>query len=147
MLGQPNESILESGKHTKKYFWKRKGNETHMGTEDTSITRHSVSTGTLIKHSKTITDKCIEDLPKHHLQPHTESKVEDTLAFLSLLEWMLCLDSVKRITPVEGLGHRFITMKHLPKDPAVDCYVESSRMSMKVCPPLSPENEIENFVT
>lgn len=57
------------------------------------------------------------------------------------------VDSVKRITAVEGLGHRFITMKHLPKDPAVDCYVESSHMSMKVCPLLSPENEIENFVT
>lgn len=146
MLGQPNESILESGKHTKKYFWKRKEVMKHTWVLKTPV-QYSVSTGTLIKHSKTITDKCIEDLPKHHLQPHTESKVEDTLAFLSLLKWMLCLDSVKRTTPVEGLGHRFITMKHLPKDPAVDCYVESSHMSMKVCPLLSPENEIENFVT
>uniref|UniRef100_A0A3P9DG86 Protein kinase domain-containing protein n=1 Tax=Maylandia zebra TaxID=106582 RepID=A0A3P9DG86_9CICH len=68
-------------------------------------------------------------------------------AFLSLLKWMLCVDPVKRITPVEGLGHRFITMKHLPEDPAVDCYTKSSCTSMEVCPLLSLENEIDSFVT
>ncbi|KAL3981201.1 dual specificity protein kinase YAK1 [Sarotherodon galilaeus] len=120
VLSQPNDSILESGKHTKKYFWN----------SIFSIHRH-------FHQSKTDKFTCIEDLSNHHLRPNTESEVEDTLAFLSLL----------KITPVEGLGHRFITMKHLPEDPAVDCYVESSRMSMKVCPPLSPENEIGNFVT
>uniref|UniRef100_A0A669BV62 Protein kinase domain-containing protein n=2 Tax=Oreochromis TaxID=8139 RepID=A0A669BV62_ORENI len=31
--------------------------------------------------------------------PDTESEVEDTVAFLSLLKWMLCMDPVKRITP------------------------------------------------
>uniref|UniRef100_A0A3Q2VN54 Homeodomain-interacting protein kinase 1-like n=1 Tax=Haplochromis burtoni TaxID=8153 RepID=A0A3Q2VN54_HAPBU len=90
--------------------------------------------GTVIKQSTTITDKyaCIDDLAKHHPQPNTESKVKDTAAFLSLLKWMLCVDPVKRITPVEGLGHRFITMKHLPEDPAVDCYTKSSCTSMEV---------------
>uniref|UniRef100_A0A3P8NQF7 Protein kinase domain-containing protein n=1 Tax=Astatotilapia calliptera TaxID=8154 RepID=A0A3P8NQF7_ASTCA len=74
-----------------------------------------------------------------------QSEVEDTAAFLSLLKWMLCVDPVKRITPVEGLGHRFITMKHLPEDPAVDCYTKSSCTSMEVCPLLSLENEIDSF--
>ncbi|KAL3977169.1 vomeronasal 2 receptor [Sarotherodon galilaeus] len=148
MLGQPNERMLEEGKHSQKYFWKRKGILKHTWVLKTPV-QYSVFTGTVIKKSKTITKKftCMEDLAKHHPQPNTESEVEDTVAFLSLLKWMLCMDPVKRITPVEGLGHRFITMKHLPEDPAVDCYAESSRMSMKVCPPLSLENEIENFVT
>uniref|UniRef100_A0A3P9DIE6 Protein kinase domain-containing protein n=1 Tax=Maylandia zebra TaxID=106582 RepID=A0A3P9DIE6_9CICH len=98
--------------------------------------------------SNTITEKyaCIDDLAKHHPQPNTESEVEDTAAFLSLLKWMLCVDPVKRITPVEGLGHRFITMKHLPEDPAVDCYTKSSCTSMEVCPLLSLENEIDSFL-
>ncbi|KAL3981301.1 sialic acid binding Ig-like lectin 15 [Sarotherodon galilaeus] len=144
MLGQPNDRILEKGKHSKKYFWKRKGIMKDTWVLKTPA-QYSVSTGTVIKRSKTIT--CMEDLAKHHPQPNTESEVEDTVAFLSLLKWMLCVDPVKRITPVEGLGHRFITVKHLPEVPAVDCYAESSRMSMKVCPPLSLENEIENFVT
>uniref|UniRef100_A0A3P8NPV2 Protein kinase domain-containing protein n=1 Tax=Astatotilapia calliptera TaxID=8154 RepID=A0A3P8NPV2_ASTCA len=111
--------------------------------------QYSASTGTVIKQSTTITDKyaCIDDLAKHHPQPNTESKVKDTAAFLSLLKWMLCVDPVKRITPVEGLGHRFITMKHLPEDPAVDCYTKSSCTSMEVCPLLSLENEIDSFVT
>ncbi|XP_006781234.2 homeodomain-interacting protein kinase 1-like [Neolamprologus brichardi] len=148
MLGQPNERILEKGKHSNKYFWKRKGIMKHTWVMKTPV-QYSVSTGIVIKQGKSIKDKftCMEDLAKHHSQPNTESEVKDTLAFLSLLKWMLCMDPVKRITPVEGLGHRFITMKHLPEDPAVDCYVESSRMSMKVCPPLSLENEIESFVT
>ncbi|CAI5636284.1 unnamed protein product [Oreochromis niloticus] len=148
MLGQPKEKMLEKGMHSNKYFWKRKGIMKHTWVLKTPV-QYSVSTGTVIKKSKTITKKftCIENLAKHHPQPDTESEVEDTVAFLSLLKWMLCMDPVKRITPVEGLGHRFITMKHLPEDPAIDCYAESSRMSMKVCPPLSLENEIENFVT
>ncbi|KAL3992966.1 F-box and WD-40 domain protein 7 [Sarotherodon galilaeus] len=148
MLGQPNNRMLEKGKHSKKYFWKRKGIMKHTWVLKTPV-QYSVSTGTMIKQSKSIRDRftCMEDLAKHHPQPNTESEVKDTVAFLSLLKSMLCMDPVKRITPVEGLGHRFITMKHLPEDPAVDCYAESSRMSMKVCPPLSLENEIENFVT
>uniref|UniRef100_A0A3Q4GSE2 Protein kinase domain-containing protein n=1 Tax=Neolamprologus brichardi TaxID=32507 RepID=A0A3Q4GSE2_NEOBR len=85
MFGQPNKSMLQEGKHSKKYFWMRKG---------------------IMKHTWVL-----------KTPPNTESEAEDTAAFLSLLKWMLCVDPIKRITPVEGLGHRFITMKHLPEDP------------------------------
>ncbi|XP_006810540.1 homeodomain-interacting protein kinase 2-like, partial [Neolamprologus brichardi] len=148
MFGQPNKSMLQEGKHSKKYFWMRKGIMKHTWVLKTPV-QYSVSTGILIKQNKTITDRfaCVDDLTKHQPQPNTESEAEDTAAFLSLLKWMLCVDPIKRITPVEGLGHRFITMKHLPEDPAVDCYTESSHSSMEVCSPLSVENEIENFVT
>uniref|UniRef100_A0A3P9DII4 Protein kinase domain-containing protein n=1 Tax=Maylandia zebra TaxID=106582 RepID=A0A3P9DII4_9CICH len=134
MLGQPNKRMLQEGRYSTKYFWMRKGIIERTWVLKTPA-QYSASTGTVIKQTK------------HHPQPNTESEVEDTAAFLSLLKWMLCVDPVKRITPVEGLGHRFITMKHLPEDPAVDCYTKSSCTSMEVCPLLSLENEIDSFVT
>uniref|UniRef100_A0A8C9ZWM2 Protein kinase domain-containing protein n=1 Tax=Sander lucioperca TaxID=283035 RepID=A0A8C9ZWM2_SANLU len=43
------------------------------------------------------------------------TEYDDTLAFLSLLKRMLHVDCKKRISPSEALGHRFITMRHLPR--------------------------------
>uniref|UniRef100_A0A7N5ZY95 Protein kinase domain-containing protein n=1 Tax=Anabas testudineus TaxID=64144 RepID=A0A7N5ZY95_ANATE len=68
-------------------------------------------------------------------------------AFLSLLKRMLAVDSIKRLTPTEALGHRFITMRHLSKEPESDPYVTLSYENMKACPSQDPTDEISCFVT
>uniref|UniRef100_A0A3B4XEX9 Protein kinase domain-containing protein n=1 Tax=Seriola lalandi dorsalis TaxID=1841481 RepID=A0A3B4XEX9_SERLL len=63
-------------------------------------------------------------------------------AFLSLLKRMLHVDPEKRITPSEALGHRFITMKHLPSDANPNPYVSSSYLKIKDLSP-TPLNQPE----
>uniref|UniRef100_A0A3B4TW54 Protein kinase domain-containing protein n=1 Tax=Seriola dumerili TaxID=41447 RepID=A0A3B4TW54_SERDU len=69
------------------------------------------------------------------------------LAFLSLLKRMLHVDPEKRITPSEALGHRFITMKHLPNDANPNPYVSSSYLKIKECQLEESSVEFKRFVT
>uniref|UniRef100_A0A3B4XEP9 Protein kinase domain-containing protein n=1 Tax=Seriola lalandi dorsalis TaxID=1841481 RepID=A0A3B4XEP9_SERLL len=51
------------------------------------------------------------------MQGQPNDRIEyNTQDFLGLLKRMLHVDPEKRITPSEALGHRFISMKHLPSD-------------------------------
>uniref|UniRef100_A0A3B4WZF1 Protein kinase domain-containing protein n=1 Tax=Seriola lalandi dorsalis TaxID=1841481 RepID=A0A3B4WZF1_SERLL len=60
---------------------------------------------------------------------------------------MLHVDPEKRITPSEALGHRFITMKHLPSDANPNPYVSSSYLKIKECQLEESSVEFKRFVT
>uniref|UniRef100_A0A7N6AXB6 Protein kinase domain-containing protein n=1 Tax=Anabas testudineus TaxID=64144 RepID=A0A7N6AXB6_ANATE len=115
--GQPSDLLLDDGIHTNKFFNKNKDQGWRLNTQT------------------------------EYLLPKTDTESQDTRAFLSLLKRMLAVDSIKRLTPTEALGHRFITMRHLSKEPESDPYVTLSYENMKACPSQDPTDEISCFVT
>ncbi|XP_042280716.1 homeodomain-interacting protein kinase 1-like [Thunnus maccoyii] len=148
MQGQPDDRLLNAGSRTKDFFSKNKGFTQQLWSMKTR-TEYVLATGQESQRCRTISNKYtrLDDMIADHPEPKTTTEYEDTLAFISLLKRMLRVDSVKRITPTEALGHRFITMRHFPRDTDPDLYVASSRVNMSVCPPQDSPVEINCFVT
>ncbi|XP_076008000.1 uncharacterized protein LOC143001983 [Genypterus blacodes] len=103
--GQPEDHMLDTGKHTKLYFSIDKDHAWRL------------------KDLKTLTDprlknnlpsssnyKCLDDIRRFY--PTAKKDTEDMQAFLSLLKQMLHLNPGKRISASEALKHNFILMEH-----------------------------------
>ncbi|XP_034729358.1 homeodomain-interacting protein kinase 1-like [Etheostoma cragini] len=147
--GQPSDSLLNAGLHTKMFFNKKKDSSKQVWRLNTG-SEYALATGKNTQQSRTKFNRytCVGDMTKDHQKPKTVTEHEDTQAFLSLLKRMLCVDSATRIRPVKALRHRFITMAHFPRDADPDPYVKSSRMHMTVLPPQVVDSpvEIHSFV-
>uniref|UniRef100_A0A8D0DAS3 Protein kinase domain-containing protein n=1 Tax=Sander lucioperca TaxID=283035 RepID=A0A8D0DAS3_SANLU len=76
------------------------------------------------------------------------SKNKDLEDVASLLKRMLHVDCKKRISPSEALGHRFITMRHLPRHTHDRSYVTAARSTLRDCG-LSKQSSVQfkRFVT
>uniref|UniRef100_A0A8C9ZSY7 Protein kinase domain-containing protein n=1 Tax=Sander lucioperca TaxID=283035 RepID=A0A8C9ZSY7_SANLU len=90
----------------------------------------------------------LEDVARFHPTVKQATEYDDTLAFLSLLKRMLHVDCKKRISPSEALGHRFITMRHLPRHTHDRSYVTAARSTLRDCG-LSKQSSVQfkRFVT
>uniref|UniRef100_A0A8C6KES1 Protein kinase domain-containing protein n=1 Tax=Nothobranchius furzeri TaxID=105023 RepID=A0A8C6KES1_NOTFU len=73
----------------------------------------------------------IDDFLKIHPEIQDPFELEDLQAFIDLLKKMFKVNPSERITPVEALNHRFITMSHLPKT-SDNSYVTSAYEKMKL---------------
>ncbi|XP_045901918.1 homeodomain-interacting protein kinase 2-like [Micropterus dolomieu] len=148
MQGQPGDHLLDAGVHSKKFFSKNQDSTKQVWRLNTPA-EYKLETGQETQQSRAISNKytCMEDMTKDHPKPKADTEYEDTRAFLSFLKRTLSVDSVTRIAPTEALGHRFITMRHFPRDTDPDPYVASSCVNMKVCPSQDSPVEISCFVT
>ncbi len=145
MQGQPSDHLLNSGVSARDYFYKdEKCASWRLNTRD----EYKRATGSGAKHCSGIFDmfRSLNDIAKTY--PGMDAtEYEDTQAFLSLLKRMLHVDPEKRISPDEALGHRFMTMKHFPKDTSTNPYATSARLTKTKCQ-LEPSSvEMKNFVT
>ncbi|XP_076007999.1 uncharacterized protein LOC143001982 [Genypterus blacodes] len=103
--GQPEDHMLDAGKHTHLYFTKD---------QDHAWMLKDLSTFTYPRfknHTPTSSNyKCLDDIRRFY--PTAKKDTEDMQTFLSLLKQMLHLNPNKRITASEALEHNFILMEH-----------------------------------
>uniref|UniRef100_A0A3Q3XAN7 Protein kinase domain-containing protein n=1 Tax=Mola mola TaxID=94237 RepID=A0A3Q3XAN7_MOLML len=118
--GQPDDNMLNCGLLTRDFF-----------TKDINSLNKFAS---------------LDDIAKTCDGEKCDTESEDTRAFISLLKHILRINPEKRINPRQALGHRFITLKHFPRDIS-NSYVESSALTMKNCNIEPSLIEIKHFVT
>uniref|UniRef100_A0A8C9ZSZ7 Protein kinase domain-containing protein n=1 Tax=Sander lucioperca TaxID=283035 RepID=A0A8C9ZSZ7_SANLU len=116
MQGQPGDRLLNNGINTRNFFSKNKEFSVPKWRLNTQK-EYKLKTDSMTKCRNGIYDKLnsLEDVARFHPTVKQATEYDDTLAFLSLLKRMLHVDCKKRISPSEALGHRFITMRHLPR--------------------------------
>ncbi|XP_032374897.1 homeodomain-interacting protein kinase 2-like [Etheostoma spectabile] len=134
MHGQPRDRLLNNGLYTTNFFSKNKefsGPKWRLNTQR----EYTLRTGstTTCRHGIYNKLNSLHDVARFHPTVRHATEYEDTLAFLSLFKRILHLDHKKRISPSEALGHRFITMRHLPCYTYNFTYVTAARSTLREC--------------
>uniref|UniRef100_A0A3Q1HHY1 Protein kinase domain-containing protein n=1 Tax=Anabas testudineus TaxID=64144 RepID=A0A3Q1HHY1_ANATE len=130
LLGQPDHWHLDSGTNVWKYFTRDPINpEWRLRTPY----EYEVVTGIKPQETSNILTLC-KDLG--HLVQMLQNngdpiEQKDRMAFLSLLESCLHVNSEVRITPSEAMTHNFLTMAHLVDDKGTSTYGEIAFQFMK----------------
>uniref|UniRef100_A0A3Q3XMF0 Protein kinase domain-containing protein n=1 Tax=Mola mola TaxID=94237 RepID=A0A3Q3XMF0_MOLML len=145
--GQPDDNMLNCGLLTRDFFTKDINSLNAPWRMKTQV-EYSLSQGCTVKPSNDIFEKfaSLDDIAKTCDGEKCDTESEDTRAFISLLKHILRINPEKRINPRQALGHRFITLKHFPRDIS-NSYVESSALTMKNCNIEPSLIEIKHFVT
>lgn len=111
LQGFPDNEVLSRGSKVETFFtftedlcWKLKTKKEYKEITGTKVVEYNC------------VDKYVnnfDELSKLHPGLDDPAEETDTKAFMSILKRMLNVNPAKRITPREGLGHRFINMAHL----------------------------------
>ncbi|XP_077943169.1 uncharacterized protein LOC144386324 [Gasterosteus aculeatus] len=135
LLGQPQDHLLDAGKYTHQYFkrnrctptsrWRLKTPEEYEKQNDDQL-QLSEWEFDHIGH--------LADAVNKYSNAIEEVEVEDTRAFLNLLQMLLNPDAEMRITPEEALEHSFVTMSHLADYAHRSSYTQAASELMVVCP-------------
>uniref|UniRef100_A0AAQ4NWE9 Protein kinase domain-containing protein n=1 Tax=Gasterosteus aculeatus aculeatus TaxID=481459 RepID=A0AAQ4NWE9_GASAC len=114
LLGQPQDHLLDGGKNTQRYFkrnrcppnsrWRLKTPVEYKKENDNQLRLPEWE----FDYIRNLADAV--DIFSNAID---EVEVEDTRAFLNLLQMLLNPDAEMRITPEEALEHSFVTMSHL----------------------------------
>ncbi|XP_028437173.1 homeodomain-interacting protein kinase 3-like [Perca flavescens] len=149
MQGQPDDRLLNNGIHTGNFFSKNKEFSVPKWRLNTQR-EYKVKTGSTTKCRNGFYDKLnsLQDVARFHPVATQATEYDDTLAFLSLLKRMLHVDRKKRVSPGEALGHRFVTMRHLPRDASNRSYGTAARSTLRECGlPKHSSVQLKRFVT
>ncbi len=135
---QPDDHLLNSGIFTDKHFSK--------DTESSNTPWKLIKSPNARAKGFVTQFTSLNEMVKTHPGLEDSTVSEDTRAFLSLLKHMLEVDPEKRIAPSEGLGHRFITMKHFDPNTA-NTYVKTAYMTVENCQLQQSWTKFKHFVT
>lgn len=152
MQGQPDDDMLRLGFNSReffRYYFRADTDSSSLSWRLKTQKEYQISKGCIVKPCSSIyeTFASLNDITTTTCQGNKDgTEYKDAKAFLSLLKRMLHLNPEKRINPSEALGHRFITLKHFPRD-TYNSYVESSTSTIKNCKLEQSSFEFQPFVT
>uniref|UniRef100_A0A8C5Q6E3 non-specific serine/threonine protein kinase n=1 Tax=Leptobrachium leishanense TaxID=445787 RepID=A0A8C5Q6E3_9ANUR len=134
--GLPAEYLLSSGTKTTRFF-NRDGDSPYPLWRLKTPDNHESETGIKSKEARKYIFNCLDDMAQVNMTSDLEGSellVEkaDRREFIDLLKKMLTIDADKRITPLETLGHPFVTMAHLLDFPH-SSQVKSCFQNMEIC--------------
>ncbi|XP_063303691.1 homeodomain-interacting protein kinase 2 isoform X1 [Pelobates fuscus] len=134
--GLPAEYLLSSGTKTTRFF-NRDGDSPYPLWRLKTPDDHETETGIKSKEARKYIFNCLDDMAQVNMTSDLEGSdllVEkaDRREFIDLLKKMLTIDADKRITPIEALGHPFVTMQHLLDFPH-SSHVKSCFQNMEIC--------------
>ncbi|KAF3704181.1 Homeodomain-interacting protein kinase 1 [Channa argus] len=134
LLGQPERSLLATGKYTWKFFTQENELD-NQGFRFNSPEEYSRLTGEQpsVLQMVCYLAKTLKQVVLTGPGTPIAGEEEDREAFLSFLKCCLTLDAHKRITPEEALNKSFITMHHLRGRSESASYAHTAAQLMRVC--------------
>uniref|UniRef100_A0AAQ4REP9 Protein kinase domain-containing protein n=1 Tax=Gasterosteus aculeatus aculeatus TaxID=481459 RepID=A0AAQ4REP9_GASAC len=131
LLGQPQDHLLDAGKYTHRYFKRKRctrNSRWRLKTPEEFDDQLQLSEWEFDQIGN------LTDAVNKYSNAIEEVEVEDTRAFLNLLQMLLNPDAEMRITPEEALEHSFVTMSHLADYAHRSSYTQAAFELMVVCP-------------
>ncbi|MPV02338.1 protein kinase, partial [Escherichia coli] len=131
LLGQPQDHLLDAGKYTHQYFKRKRctrNSRWRLKTPEEYDDQLQLLEGEFDQIGN------LADAVNVYSDAIDEVEVEDTRAFLNLLQMLLNPDAEMRITPEEALEHSFVTMSHLADYAHRSSYTQAAFDLMVVCP-------------
>ncbi|XP_032805286.1 homeodomain-interacting protein kinase 2 isoform X2 [Petromyzon marinus] len=134
--GLPAEYLLSAGTKTTRFF-KRDPESAFPLWRLKTPEEHESETGIKSKEARKYIFNCLDDMAQVNVASELESsdmlaEKADRREFIDLLKRMLTIDAEKRTTPLDTLGHPFVTMQHLLDYPHSN-HVKACFQNMEVC--------------
>ncbi|MEQ2278112.1 hypothetical protein XENORESO_012767 [Xenotaenia resolanae] len=139
LLGQPHDTLLTCAFSTDTFFKCVTGEFTHSWLLKTADEYVKDSGEQIVLRRGVYSDlNSLDDLQNMRPQAKDPFEKADLLSFIDLLKQILDINPSRRITPINGLNHEFITMKHL-SGATNSPYVTTSYKKMEKHPETEPE--------